>query len=219
MLTNTKKAIFIPGASGQLETLVDLPKESNSPKGAVIICHPHPLKQGTMRNKVVYYLAKTFNHCAYASVRFNYRGVELSQGQYDNGIGETEDALSVFDWARTHLEKHQPIWLAGFSFGCYVAIRASQQREVAGLITIAPAVNFLDFKSLNPPQIPWLMIHGDKDEVVPIKDALSWYNRLPNKPELHIMAEAGHFFHGRLNDLRVEVSSFLQNHSNVDRLY
>ncbi len=213
MLTNTKKAILIPGTSGPLESLVDLPKKGDSLKGAVVICHPHPLKQGTMRNKVVYYLAKTFNHCAYASIRFNYRGVGLSQGQYDEGIGETEDALSVFDWTRSHLEKHQPIWLAGFSFGCYIALRASQQREAAGLITIAPAVNFLDFKSLNPPQIPWLMIHGDEDEIVPIKDALNWYNQLSHKPKLNIMMGAGHFFHGRLNDLREETSTFLQNTS------
>jgi len=161
-----------------------------------------------MHNKVVHYLAKTFNNHGYASIRFNFRGVGQSEGHYGNGLGETEDALSVYDWTRAHLE-NQPIWLAGFSFGSYIALNCSSQRKAAGLITIAPAVNLLDFRSLSSPGAPWLMVHGDKDEVVPIHDAMDWYNHLALKPQLELMPDASHFFHGRLNDLRDKVNHFL----------
>ena len=209
MLPNTKDTVLINGPSGHLEALINLPRGNQNIIGAAVICHPHPLKEGTMHNKVVHYLAKTFNNCGYASVRFNYRGVGQSEGGYGEGVGETDDALSIIDWTQSHLSTQQPIWLAGFSFGGYVALSSSTQRNIAGLITIAPAVNLLDFKSLTLPAIPWLMVHGDEDDIVPFQDAVDWYEALKSKPHLEIMDGAGHFFHGRLNELRDITTSFI----------
>lgn len=213
MLPNTKTSVFIPGPCGQIEALIGLPRKEDIIKGAVIVCHPHPLKEGTMHNKVVHYLAKTFNDCGYGSIRFNYRGVGQSIGNYGEGLGESDDALAVFDWVRSHLNTQQPIWLAGFSFGGYVALRSSTQRDVAGLITVAPAVNLLDFQALTLPNTPWLMIHGDEDDVVPFEDAVKWYNSLSKQPHFEVMDGAGHFFHGRLNELRDKVTQFLNKNA------
>ena len=103
MLPESKKPIIIPGPAGNLELLVSLPKNASDTQGAVVICHPHPLKEGTMHNKVVHYLAKTFNDCGYGAVRFNFRGVGLSEGSYGEGLGESEDALSVIQWTQNHI--------------------------------------------------------------------------------------------------------------------
>lgn len=208
MLPNTKETVFIDGPLGQLEALVTLPKSSDALKGAAVVCHPHPLKEGTMHNKVVHFIAKTFNDCGYGAVRFNYRGVGQSSGKYGEGIGESEDALAVMNWTQDHINS-LPLWLAGFSFGGYVALRCSTQKNIRGLITVAPAVNLLDFQALQLPSIPWQMIHGDEDDVVPFNDAAQWYDGLSIQPQLDIMNGAGHFFHGRLNELREHIKQFI----------
>lgn len=210
MLPESKKPIIIPGPAGNLELLVSLPKNASDTQGAVVICHPHPLKEGTMHNKVVHYLAKTFNDCGYGAVRFNFRGVGLSEGSYGEGLGESEDALSVIRWTQNQIGS-LPIWLAGFSFGGYVALNCSTQSNAKGLITVAPAVNLLDFRSLKLPDIPWLMVHGDQDDVVPFHDALDWYSEIEEKPEFKVLDNAGHFFHGQLNELRDIVKDFIIN--------
>lgn len=189
----------LPGPSGALEILgegFDAPF-----KGIAIICHPHPLHGGTMLNKVVHYLARTTRELGLASLRFNYRGVGKSEGSYGEGIGESEDLLAIIDWVDEHYPG-TPLWLAGFSFGCYVVLRAAGQRQVRQLITIAPAVNRLDFSELPLPNCPWLLVHGDEDEVVPFAEVVEWVNSLSTPPETIYLDGVGHFFHGQLPRLQ-----------------
>ena len=189
----------LPGPVGDLEILAE---GFDSPfKGIAIICHPHPLHGGTMLNKVVHYLARTARELGLASLRFNYRGVGKSAGSYGEGVGESEDLLAIIDWIEEHYP-NTPLWLAGFSFGSYVALRASTLRRVAQLVTIAPAVNRLDFSTLPLPSCPWLLVHGDEDEIVPFSEVVEWVNSLNNPPETVYLEGVGHFFHGELPRLQ-----------------
>lgn len=199
--------LTIPGSSGQLEAVLEIPAGHTGERvGAV--CHPHPLHGGTMNNKVVHTLARTFNECGAAAVRFNYRGVGASAGQYDEGRGETDDALAVIDWAAARWPQAQ-IWLAGFSFGGGVAFRAALRRAgVKRLITIAPAVAREEHVA-EVPACPWLLVQGDQDEVIETQMVLDWVRRLPRQPQVRVIAEAGHFFHGKLPALREAVGGWL----------
>lgn len=189
----------IDGPAGALEILAE---GFETPfNGIAIICHPHPLHGGTLLNKVVHYLARSCRELGLASLRFNYRGVGRSEGSYGEGIGESEDLLAVIDWVNEHYPG-TPLWLAGFSFGAYVALRASTRRPVEQLITIAPAVNRLDFSELPLPGCPWLLVHGDADEVVPFTEVVEWVNGLERPPETVWLEGVGHFFHGQLPRLQ-----------------
>lgn len=189
----------IQGPAGVLEIVAE---GFDTPfKGIAIICHPHPLHGGTMLNKVVHYLARTTRELGLASLRFNYRGVGKSEGSYGEGIGESEDLLAIIDWVEQHYPG-MPLWLAGFSFGAYVALRASTQRDIKQLITIAPAVNRLDFSALPLPGCPWLLVHGSEDEVVPFAEVVAWVAGLETPPETVWLEGVGHFFHGQLPRLQ-----------------
>ena len=190
---------FIKGPAGALEILTE---GFDKPfKGIVIICHPHPLHGGTMTNKVVHYIARAMQELGFATLRFNFRGVGKSEGKYGDGIGETDDLLAIIDWASQRFSS-ATIWLAGFSFGSYVSLRASTQRDITQLITIAPAVNLLDFKKLILPSCPWLLIQGDEDEIVPFENVTDWVNTLETRPKTIYLNGVGHFFHGQLVRLR-----------------
>tara|TARA_B100001059_G_C17778969_1_gene552982 strand:- start:311 stop:946 length:636 start_codon:yes stop_codon:yes gene_type:complete len=203
---NQSEEFFIDGPVGKLEAILERPLEK-SPIGNVVICHPHPQHGGTMHNKVTHTLARAFIKCGYNSIRFNFRGTENSDGRYDNGSGELDDLLAVIDWVRTE-ETNDILWLAGFSFGAAIAINASSVDNINGIVSIAPAVkNFSNLKV--QPQCPWLIIQGDEDDLVDIKETIDWLNNLQPGPELLILSQAGHFFHGRLLELREAVSTFV----------
>jgi uncharacterized protein len=189
---------FLPGKTGRLETLTSTPPETLK-NITVVICHPHPLYGGTMHNKVIYTLARAFHQIGLRTVRFNYRGVGESLGEYGEGRGETEDLLSVLNWLR-QVRPDDEIWLAGFSFGGYIAARGASFWPTKQLILIAPSVRHFQFDF--PIESPLLLIQGDKDEVVPPEAVFKWAENLPDKPRVICMHEAGHFFHGRLTELR-----------------
>jgi alpha/beta superfamily hydrolase len=165
-----------------------------------------------MTNKVVHTLAKAFNDAGALAVRFNYRGVGASAGTYADGDGETQDALAVLDWAAQRWPGAQ-LWLAGFSFGGAVAIRASvassHASNIARLVTVAPAIRRVSVDSDTPPRCPWLIVQGDRDELVDPADIQQWAQALPVQPRLVMLSGVEHFFHGRLNDLRTTVVSWL----------
>ena len=142
------------------------------------------------------------------AIRFNFRGVGASAGKFASGVGETEDLVAVIRQART-LFPDRELWLAGFSFGAYVALRASQFEAVDRLITVAPPVNLYDFRDLLPPACPWLLIQGTDDEVVPCKDVLKWATRLYPAPEAHYLDDVGHYFHGKLKMLQDIITASL----------
>lgn len=192
--------VRIPGPAGALEALAACPaREAHA--ATAVLCHPHPLHGGTMHNKVVHTLARAFTDLGLRAVRFNFRGVGASAGSFAHGVGETDDLLAVIAWARAQ-RPHDAIWLAGFSFGAYVALRAASMAPVAQLVTVAPPVHLYDVDALAPPRTPWLLIQGMADEVVPAAEVLAWARALRPAPELVELPGVGHFFHQHLNDLR-----------------
>ncbi len=194
-----KNTLFILGPAGKLEALAE--NFDGAPKGVLVVCHPHPLHGGTMQNKVVHTLARAGHELGLATLRFNYRGVGKSEGGYDEGDGETDDLLAVIDWLDDRFPAI-PLWLAGFSFGAYVAMRASNQRPVQQLITVAPAVNLVRFEGLKTPDCAWLLLQGKEDEIVPYQEVIDWVGKLTTPPETVYFDGVSHFFHGQLVNLR-----------------
>lgn len=205
--------LLLEGPTGQLEVLTTYPISPRNPATTVVICHPHPLFGGNLNNKVVYTLACSFQKMGLSTVRFNFRGVSKSQGQYDNGIGETDDLLAILQWLKTTCPDHA-IWLAGFSFGAYVAARATKQWPAQRLICVAPPIENFPFKPLLPFPCPWLLIQGDKDEIVSPSALFSWIESVKvNPPHLITIKEASHFFHGHLIELREQLIALLSNNN------
>ena len=190
----------IAGPQGRLEALLEIPDNASAERIAVI-CHPHPLHQGTMLNKVVHTLARAMNDLGMPALRFNFRGVGDSEGEYSSGDGEIDDVIAVSSYVRMRW-RNPDIWLCGFSFGGVVAARAANRVAPAQLITVAPAVNVLGPKLSAQPEVAWLVVQGDADEIVPAEDVIQWVNSLAPGPELVLLAGVGHFFHGHLVELR-----------------
>lgn len=191
-----------------VEGLLDYPVDN--PSAVAVVCHPHPLQGGTMLNKVAYMLARAFNDLGAVSLRFNFRGVGKSAGSFDQGAGEIDDALAAIDWL---MARHGglPLWLGGFSFGSYIALRAQSQRPVQRLVTVAPAVERFETGSIVTPRYPWLLLQGDADEVVSAEAVFKWARALVPPPRIAVLSGAGHFFHGRLNELRDAVVAAFQD--------
>jgi alpha/beta superfamily hydrolase len=204
-----RESLDISGPAGQIEALLEEPKEIQRPMVAVI-CHPHPQYQGTMHNKVVHTLSRSMNDLGVPTVRFNFRGVGASEGTYAEGIGEVDDALAVAQWAKHRYDCEQ-LCLLGFSFGGMVAARAALSAGPVQLVTVAPAVAAME-ALLNgaQPDCPWLIVQGEADEVVSCEALVEWFNQLAPGPELVVLPDVSHFFHGKLTLLRETVVSYLQ---------
>jgi alpha/beta superfamily hydrolase len=198
-MTGSAERVTIAGPVGVLEAAMDDP--GTDADRFAVVCHPHPLYGGTMDNKVVTTLARALRDCGMPTVRFNFRGVGRSQGVYTDGIGETADAAAAVTWCVTRWPGRALV-LGGFSFGAYVALRLAQSRPPARLLTVAPPVGRFDFSDLTPPSCPWLVVQGDADDVVDPQRVFEWVQRLEPRPRLVTMHGVGHFFHGRLHDLR-----------------
>ena len=201
------EALSLAGPAGRLEAILDLPGDAQV-RGAAVVCHPHPQHGGTMHNKVAHTLARAFARSGYAALRFNFRGTEGSEGEYDEGRGELDDALAALGWIRDRYPEG-PLWLAGFSFGAAIAVRAAIAVDVDGLVSVAPAIYRFASGLEGQPRCPWLVIQGDEDELVDVEETVEWINGLEPGPELLVMRGAEHFFHGRLNDLRSAVMEFV----------
>ena len=199
--------ISIRGPAGELEAILESPGDAGI-NGVAVVCHPHPQHGGTMHNKVAHTLARSFVRSNFAVLRFNFRGTEGSDGVYDNGVGELDDALAAMAWMRQQ-KAEGPLWLAGFSFGAAIAVRAAVARDVDGLISVAPAIYRFAGNLDAQPDCPWLIIQGDEDELVEIDETVEWIDSLEPGPELLVMPGAEHFFHGRLHDLREAVMAFI----------
>lgn len=202
------KRLQIPAPAGELELLTQFPEhEINT---IMIICHPHPLFGGSMQNKVVTTLAKVCEELAIASIRFNFRGVGKSTGVHDEGVGEIEDLKTVIAWALSIYPKAH-IWLAGFSFGAYISAAVAATGVGEQLISIAPPTMRWGFQKLTDMPCPWLVVQGDKDEVVEAEEVFSWFAAHHPQATVIRMNDASHFFHGRLLELRELVFNYLKN--------
>ncbi|MDH5361276.1 MAG: alpha/beta fold hydrolase, partial [Gammaproteobacteria bacterium] len=193
--------LLLEGPAGALEALTAYPEDYQQGAPIAVICHPHSLYGGSMSNKVVYMIARTFAQMGAATLCFNFRGVGKSQGSFDQGQGESEDLAAVVSWLRRR-HPQSPLWLAGFSFGAYVSARSCEEIGPERLLLVAPPVSMFDFSSITPIQVPYMVIQGGSDEVIDPEAVGQWVVDQPQRPIYHWMSDSGHFFHGRLNRLR-----------------
>ncbi len=208
--------LAVTGPAGLLECLVDFPEADQAQPALAIICHPHPQHGGTMRNKVVTILERALRELGLVTVRFNYRGVGDSAGEYAQGEGELQDLLAIAEWARL-ANPDKELWLAGFSFGAGISIRAATALQPRQLISIAPPVGRMVCSDMQVPGCHWLIVQGEDDDVVNAVEVKSWAEALDPAPQLLIMPQAGHFFHRRLMDLRGLLKNSLREHLPVPR--
>jgi alpha/beta superfamily hydrolase len=209
------ESIFtLPGHAGDLEILATPTNEQhpNPRKATAIICHPHPLHGGTMHNKVVTTLARVFRDIGLRSVRFNFRGVGKSTGTHDEGRGEVDDLITIAEWVKTIFPQEE-IWLAGFSFGAYVATKGAMQIPTAQLVTIAPQVSRFKQDDLTQVTCPWILVQGEQDEIISAEEVFAWIKTLPHKPTLIRIPDASHFFHGKLLELRSLLEDALEKNT------
>jgi alpha/beta superfamily hydrolase len=199
------------GPAGALEALIETPaaNAAATPPAFGVICHPHPLYGGTMDNKVVWTLARAFQQLGAPTIRFNFRGVGASEGSHAGGHGEVADALAIIACGRERWPQ-AALWLAGFSFGGVVAIRAAAAAHPARLVVVAPGITTIEVGDAPPPACPWLIVQGEADDVVPAAVVSAWARGLSPAPELTVLPGAGHYFHGRINELRDTVLDFMQ---------
>lgn len=206
-----QQKLTIDGPAGSLEALLETPKDM-SPVACAVVCHPHPLHGGTMQNKVAHTLARGFAGLDFASLRFNFRGVGKSDGEFADGVGEIDDVLAAVEWMK-HQYPDLDLWLAGFSFGAAMAVHAALAANPAGLVSIAPAVSRFANDLSGQPECPWLIVQGDQDELVDIDETIAWLNELDPGPQLEVFSGTEHFFHGKLIELRNAVQDFVRHHS------
>jgi len=201
----------VPGPAGALQALLEEPPPESGQEGPRagfgVVCHPHPLHGGTMTNKVVHMVARALQEQGLPTLRFNFRGVGGSDGQYDEGSGEIADALAVVAFGRARWPR-APLTLAGFSFGAMVALLAAPQALPSRLITVAPAVSNARYAQVRQPPCPWLIVQGDADELVDYRAVSAFAARFSPPPTLRLLPGVNHFFNGRLPELRDAVLQF-----------
>lgn len=187
---------IIQGPAGAIECALDAPP--SEPLGVAIICHPHPVHGGTMDNKVVITLARAFMQVGFRTVRFNFRGVGASQGAWDEGAGEVDDALAVIS---AHRQPGERFMLAGFSFGAYVASQAAarlpEDAKPERMALVGPSTQ--KQKMANVPA-DTIVVHGEADDVVPLAATFDWAR--PQALPVIVMPGVGHFFHGQITLLK-----------------
>jgi alpha/beta superfamily hydrolase len=191
----TTRRALIDGPAGPLEVVANVPE--GAPAGLAMVAHPLPTHGGTLDNKVVQTLAKTFVALGYATVRFNFRGVGQSAGAFDEGVGETEDAMAALAHARREFGESLPLVLAGFSFGTYVQTRVAERVTPQRMVLVGPAVSRF---AVGRVPADTIVIHGEEDEVVPLADVFAWAR--PQELPVVVFPGCTHFFHGRLPQLQ-----------------
>ena len=201
---------IIKGPVGDLEILVEQPKQLEDQTPIAIICHPHPLYGGTMQNKVVSIIAKSCLALGMPAIRFNFRGVGKSEGHFEHGLGEQQDCLSVSNWVRQQYP-NRPIWLAGFSFGSFVAYQSFKAIDAKRLLLVAPPVGLFEFQTMDEINIPWCVIQGKEDEITPPESVNEWVQGQASQPKFFYLDDVSHFFHGKLNVLREIITDMWKN--------
>jgi uncharacterized protein len=204
------EVVTLAGAAGPIETKLEFADDAPaSPAAFGVVCQPHPLYGGTMDNKVTHTVARAMTECGAPAYRFNFRGVGASAGQFDHGVGETGDLLAVVAEGRRRFPG-AALWLGGFSFGGFVALRAAPLAQPVKLVSVAPPIARFELGHVSAPDCDWMLAQGDADDVVPAADVLRWAAEQVRKPRLHVLAGAGHFFHGKLHELKPLLLDFLR---------
>ena len=204
--------VIFTGPEGRLEGRYH---HSEVPRAPIaVILHPHPQHGGTMNNKVVYNLYYVFVKKGFSVVRFNFRGVGRSQGDFDNGQGELSDAASALDWLQSVNANASSCWVAGFSFGAWIGMQLVMRRpEIEGFVSIAPPANMYDFSFLAPCPSSGLILQGTEDDVVPEPSVEKLANKLKMQKNITIdyqlVKGANHFFKDHMDQLVTSVSTYV----------
>lgn len=201
--------VIFPGPDGRLEGRYQPGSRPRAP--VAIILHPHP---GTMNNHIVHMLYNVFAKRGFATLRFNFRGVGRSQGEFDNGIGELSDAASALDWLQQFNPEAQITWVAGFSFGAWIGMQLLMRRpEIKGFISVAPPANLYDFGFLAPCPSSGLIVNGAIDEVVTAGGVQKLVDKLKTQRHITITHEtidsANHFFEKEMPELQGLVEAYV----------
>ena len=204
--------VIFQGPVGRLEGKYHKTDDPTAP--VALILHPHPLHGGTMNNKVTYLLYQTFMKRGFNTLRFNFRGIGRSEGEYADGEGELADAAAAIDWLQTVNPNASGYWIAGFSFGAWIGLQLLMRRpEVDGFVSVAPPANMYDFSFLAPCPVSGLIVQGSKDEIVPKEPSEELAARLTAQRGIEVtykeVPEADHFFTNRLTELSEHVNTYL----------
>ena len=212
--------IFFSGPEGRLEGRYYHSSTPNAP--LALLLHPSPEHGGTMNNKITYSMFQMMKQRGFSVLRFNFRGVGKSQGVFDRGEGELSDAASALDWMQDLNPNAPYVWVGGFSFGAWIGMQLLMRRpEIEGFISVAPPANLYDFSFLAPCPSSGLIIHGEKDDVVPHEPVGKLVEKLHAQKGIEIdhrtVAGANHFFHNKVDDLMVHIHDHMNNAGNSGR--
>ena len=208
------KEIFIPGPSGRIQAKYFKSKQQGAP--VALVLHPHPQYGGTMNNRVVYETYNCFYKNNFSVIRINFRGVDKSDGVFDNGQGELSDAAAALDWIEKENPGYSQCWVSGFSFGALICMQLIMRRpEVNKFITISPQPNLYDFSFLSPCPISGIVIYGKNDELVNQDSILNLKKRLSIQKNIEVKFEsitnANHFFKNKEKELSSSIDQYIKN--------
>jgi alpha/beta superfamily hydrolase len=213
-MKSENKEIFIPGPSGRIHAKYYQSKQNGAP--VALVLHPHPQYGGTMNNRIVYEIYNSFYKNGFSVIRINFRGVEKSDGMFDNGQGELSDAAAALDWIEKENPGYSQCWVSGFSFGALICMQLIMRRpEVNKFISISPQPNVYDFTFLAPCPISGLMIHGKNDELVSEESLVNLKKRLNIQKNIEVKFEvinsANHFYKDKEKEMVSVVNKYLKN--------
>jgi len=205
--------VIFNGPDGRLEGRYHHSRRANAP--IALILHPHPQQGGTMNNRVVFEVYQTFARRGFSTLRFNFRGVGRSQGEYDEGLGELSDAAAALDWLQAANPDAEQCWVSGFSFGAWICMQLLMRRpEINSFISLAPPANNYDFSFLAPCPSSGLLIHGSDDNMVPEDSVATLAKKLRAQKRItidyQIIDGANHFFHDKVDELTTLVDVYLE---------
>lgn len=205
--------VIFTGPEGRIEGRYHKSEQKNAP--VALVLHPHPLHGGTMNNKVAYNLYHSFARNGFSVLRFNFRGVGRSQGEFDNGIGELSDAAAALDWLQTQNPDASSYWVGGFSFGSWVGLQLLMRRpEIEGFIAISPPAGNFDFSFLSPCPAPGIIIQGDEDSIVDEDQVSRLAEKLDKQKNSNVQYEiilgADHFYRNHMDRLNETIDEYLQ---------
>ena len=211
-MKNENKEIFIPGPCGRIQAKYFKSKQSGAP--VAIVLQPHPQYGGTMNNRIVYEAYNSFYKKGFSVIRINFRGVEKSDGVFDNGQGELSDAAAALDWIERENPGYSQCWVSGFSFGALICMQLIMRRpEVNKFIAISPQPNVYDFTFLAPCPISGLVVYGKKDELVSEESILNLKKRLSLQKNIEVkfnsITNANHFYKGKEKELSLQIEDYL----------
>lgn len=206
--------IFINGQDGRIEARYLPPRTSNYP--VIVLLHPHPLQGGRMDNIVIQTMSCAFHQQGFGTLRFNFRGVGRSEGIYSGGEGELNDAATVIDWVQSSQRVAHKLWIAGFSFGAWIAMQLLMRRpEIEGFVIASPPTHAFDFNFLAPCPVSGQIIYGNNDHIVPEESVGALVTKLNNQKgiliDYKIIEQADHSFNGKLDQLQNIISQYIHH--------